>query len=415
MIKKQFDDIRRNGLGSLLHKLFVIGVLCSAIAPLVLVRLLRPFIVIRFGRLASHGFTRYIAEPELYLSERDAGIHKLGRFVDLFYHENCPWIIGNSVVSNYQVKRMLDRTLHVFRWVGPIAELNDLIPGGARHTVPWRRDHQEKDIHRVLDLTESHFEFTSDEEQVGQKWLRTMGILQGEPFICFEARDWQYEVSRGTDINLARLAPSNADIYTYMPALQRITEKGMFAFRLGAAVATPLLSDDPRIIDYATTDRSDFLDLYLGANCRFLIGGTGGVTAITTVFRKPTVHLNYVAFDEFPIWLAGWQSQDLVIPKLIWSVEHSRILSLREIFVLVQGGSSWLQNPNIRLEDNTEEDVKAVVVEMEERLNGTWQPMVGDDELQIQFWSALGLNREESASYARIGAEFIRSHQGLLK
>ena len=68
---------------------------------------------------------------------------------------------------------------------------------------------------------------------------------------------------------------------------------------------------------------------------------------------------------------------------------------------------------NLELIENTPEEIRAVTVEMDERLNGTWQTTPEDEELQEQFWALYGPDKVKSPDL-RIGAEYLRENQDLL-
>jgi hypothetical protein len=56
-----------------------------------------------------------------------------------------------------------------------------------------------------------------------------------------------------------------------------------------------------------------------------------------------------------------------------------------------------------------------MVVEMEERLNGSWQTSEEDEELQRRFWSFFDLNDQFEKRLLRVGACFLRENQEMLK
>lgn len=88
----------------------------------VIMRLLKPFILIRLGPLRSERIGHFIANTEVYLSECDRGLHG-DKYVDVFYHK--------FPVSNEQLKKMWDRTLHVLNFARYVDFANRKIPGGA--------------------------------------------------------------------------------------------------------------------------------------------------------------------------------------------------------------------------------------------------------------------------------------------
>lgn len=61
---------------------------------------------------------------------------------------------------------------------------------------------------------------------------------------------------------------------------------------MGVIVKEALNTTNPMIIDYATKSSTDFLDIYLGAKCRFFLGSTGGINAVPRIFQRPVAYVN---------------------------------------------------------------------------------------------------------------------------
>ena len=69
------------------------------------------------------------------------------------------------------------------------------------------------------------------------------------------------------------------------------------------------------------------MDIHLGAKCRFFLGDTAGIYAISRIFRRPVAWVNYIPLDYAPTW----SPSDLFIPKKLWLREQRRFLTFREI------------------------------------------------------------------------------------
>ena len=68
---------------------------------------------------------------------------------------------------------------------------------------------------------------------------------------------------------------------------------------------------------------------------------------------------------------------------------------------------------NLELIENTPEEIRAVTIEMDERINGTWDTTEEDEELQQRFWDLFGPDKLKSLDL-RIGAKYLRDNQELL-
>ena len=131
------------------------------------------------------------------------------------------------------------------------------------------------------------------------------------------------------------------------------------------------------------------------------------------IFRRPCAHINCSAIDLAP----NWNSQDLFIPKKLWWRQERRYLTFTEFIGTELGRtqlSSQFDQKGIELIENTPAEIQAVTMEMDERLNGTWETTEEDEKLQQRFWDLYGPDKLKSPDL-RIGAEYLRDNQELLK
>lgn len=375
-----------------------------ALLPMLLmVRLFRPVVVFRFGPLSTSRIGHFAADTEVYLCEREAGL--LGRrTLDIFYH--------GSPVSNRQLKKMWDRRLRVSALANRLDQLNKWLPRGEAHRIPWRSN-QDRDVHGLLDRTQPHLEFTSQEERWGVEQLEQMGIGPDTPFVCFHSRDSAYldtVLQPPLSDSWRRHDYRDSDVQNYLPAAEELARRGYFAVRVGAVVKKPLETTNPAIIDYTSMHRTDFLDIYLGAKCTFYVGSGDGLAAIPMVFRRPIVWINYVPFE----FAHTWSSQELFIPKKYWLHDEQRFMSFREILESGVGRFTrayQYDDAGIDLVENTPQEISAAVMEMDGRVKNAWHTTGEDEDLQQQFWSLFDISDLNREFRSRIGADFLRENR----
>lgn len=420
--RTQIRQIRNEGFTAVVRKARILLKLIPdlpgallATPIVVLVRLLRPFVVIRFGPIRSPNFGHFVSEPEMYLSKRDMGLDD-PRTIDIHYYTSRP---GGLPFCNLQLKKMWDRTIRVNRLARWPDKINRSLPGGTKHMVP---EGNTRDIYGCMSRTEPHLSFTSDEEQLGQKGLKEMGIPESAAFVGFHARDsmWLGALAPGLDFRYHDHRDS--DIENYLPAMRALVDRGYFAVRTGSVVKEALSCSDPGIIDYATNgSRTDFLDVYLGARCQFFIGSAAGAVEVSKSFRKPVVTVNQIPLE----WTHSWSSKDLFIPKKLWLKSENRFLTFREILNSGVGANlngNQYEEMDIDPIENTPAEITAAVLEMEDRLNGKWITTSEDEELQQRFWALFddievhyrGGEPLHGVIASKIGAEFLRCNQELL-
>ena len=155
-IKRQLVDIRQDGMWAVLRKarkLFMIPVVLPAV---IIARLIKPFILIRFGGLHAGRIGHFLINTEVYLCERDAGYCvPAEHYVDIFG-------IGEKPCNN-QVVLMWRRILNLWPlWiVYPIIIVNRAIPFGHVHEIPHSLSSSGtgRDINNLLNVTEKHLYF----------------------------------------------------------------------------------------------------------------------------------------------------------------------------------------------------------------------------------------------------------------
>ena len=91
-------------------------------------------------------------------------------------------------------------------------------------------------------------------------------------------------------------------------------------------------------------------------------------------------------------------------------------MTFYEIMNLKFGGKDTneiFEKLNLELIENTHEEISAVTIEMDERLNGTWQISEEDEKLQESFWALFGPDKLKSPDLL-VGAEYLRQNKHLL-
>lgn len=421
-IEQQIVQIQRGGWAVLFRKLkrvlriFPNLPLVVLAIPLVAVsRLIRPWLLVRWGNLYSSRIGHFALNTELYFCERNAGINLPGqRHVDFFFMERP--------ICNLQLAKMWKRVLHIWPiWTqSPIYMANWLIPGGAVHII-GNNTQGDRDVHNLVDRSAPHLKFTSQEEARGDAGLRMMGIPTGTPFVCLIVRDSAYlDAHSPRDWSYHNYRDS--DIQNYVLAAEELADRGYFVIRMGAAVRETIKSSNPRVIDYASNGmRTDFMDIYLGAKCEFCISGVAGFDAVPFIFRRPIAWVNFVPFGYLPT--SG--AQFMGITKHHFSSQKRRDLTLMEIFTNDAGfylRSSDYESAGIRHIENTPEEIRDVAIEMIERLSGTWQAQDDDEALQRKFWEIFPTDAKTADGRplhgevrSRFGAAFLRNNRAFLK
>jgi len=404
-IVSQVLQIRKGGWQVLFRKMLHIVFFVPGTIVIVVLRLVRRWVHIRFGQLLSHRIGHYAANTEVYLCGRDAGRHNK-KFIDLFY--NC------EPVSNEQLYRMWKRVITINPLVRYLYRFTFFLPGGSEHRLQMG-GFLDRDTQALMADTLSHLVFTSKEIVSGRESLGTIGIPDGAPFVCFHARDSLYLGEKYPEHDWSYHDYRNSGISNFVPGMEELVNRGYFAFRMGSLVGQQLMADNPRIIDYALNgNRSDFLDIFLSAHCSFFISTGTGLDALPMVFRRPIVYVNFVPVE----YVASYVRNSITIFKKYWLIGEHRYMTFREIIGSGAGrfmDSFEFAGNGIELRENTADEIREAVIEMDERLKGAWRPSREDEDLQGRFWSLIPKSELNGVIRARIGAHFLRSNRDLLE
>jgi putative glycosyltransferase (TIGR04372 family) len=125
-------------------------------------------------------------------------------------------------------------------------------------------------------------------------------------------------------------------------------------------------------------------------------------------------------------YLINNNENDLIITKHHKHKKNKKELTLSEIFssnVAICLKTEKYELNNVELEENSPEEIKDLVIEMDERLNGRWKDTKEDLLLQKRFWSIFEdrvkrLNLEKplhGKTNARFGAKFLRENQNWIR
>ena len=435
-LKKHIEQIKKGGiiviikkLRSFIYLLLQIPFYLISIPLVFIIRLMKPWYLVRWQELDSNRIGNYSATPELYCCEKDAGINiPSQRFVDFFYLR--------KYVCNKQLDKMWRRSLIILpTWLLlPLCRVNRFIgffiANGQEHEIGpivdkvnlWHD--KERDVHSLIDKFPVHISFTSDEEFKGKEILKKFGVPKEAKFICLQVRDSAY-LDRHDEIIARDWSYQNyrdGDIDKYVLAAEELANRGYYIFRMGVKVLKPLKSPNPKIIDYVNSGmRSDFMDIYLGAKCTFCISTGAGFDGIPFIFRKPITYM-YLPLG----YLYTYSDKYLTITKHQINKKNQKELTISEIFssnvAVSLDGNEFKQN-DVELRENSPEEIRDIVIEMDDRLNGNWKETKEDKILQEKFWSIFEENMKKlnfkkilhGKIKARFGAKYLRNNQDWIK
>ena len=210
----------------------------------------------------------------------------------------------------------------------------------------------------------------------------------------------------------------DADPKKYLDAVTAITNRRGWVVRLGDS-SMSRLPTMPNVLDYANSKlKSDWMDVFLCAAAQFMVGTSSGPATISRAFGVPIAMTNYLPGATLYLSI-----RDLFLPKLLRRrvggslVPFERQMSLPLSACVSDGMFTNLYG--IEIISNTAQEIRELIEEMMDKLDGIPSSTTDDDNLQKRFKSMTaeyetlpGLPGFEVQ--CSIGHKFLRRHIDLL-
>ena len=218
---------------------------------------------------------------------------------------------------------------------------------------------------RIKQKKLGYFELEQEDLNKGRELIKKFGIDENQWFVCLHVREAVSKAEGKSE------SFRNFQIQDYIKAIEYITEKGGYVFRVGDS-AMSKLPKMKNVIDYANHEENcDFLDVYLGARCKFTIATSSGYWTIPYYFNKPILMTNsQMAIDYYSL-----TENDFFLPKFLKNKDSSEYATVEEYLQPPQGIVSVevakLVNDNkLEYTNCSSEDLYMATKEINENVDG---------------------------------------------
>jgi putative glycosyltransferase (TIGR04372 family) len=340
---------------------------------LLMLHISKRFITVRTFICNQSLFGHLSLEPEKYLCAKDVSIpmseivFKDRKLPNEIICQTAPiskarftldlWTFGRrESQANSALVKMWKRKLVVV----PSFIVDLLLKANQRFATPPIIDYRFSTLlsaEKNLDFAGAHLEFSNAEIAKGEKLLLDIGIPLGVPYICIVSREG------GNGESQLR----NRSINDFSEINQEFVRRGYAVVRLGGAGSSRLEHTSKQIIDYANSKyKSAEGDIYLAANCKFMVSTMTGPDALALAFRKRVLLLDVPHYGlvfsgtELLTWVPAVLSRD------------GEKLSLQKVF---ECGVGWYWNDShfaeagIRVFKSSPSEIATYGVQMLETLD----------------------------------------------
>ncbi len=253
----------------------------------------------------------------------------------------------------------------------------------------------------LLTLEERH-------RREGRARLAEAGIPPDAEFVCFHVREAGFSPG-DEDLHSFR----NCNVENYLLAASELTKRGFWCIRMGDPSMRKLASAD-KLVDYAHLDmRSDWMDVFLCAECELFIGSPSGLSEVASVFGRPCAMANQATLSS----VLKFGPNDVAMPMLLRLTKESRYLTFHEAFdsgIANFRFSNLYRERGVQPVENPPEDIRDLALEALERSQGRVSYSPQDEELQRRFRALMRPGHYSYGGVTRIGREFLRKYAHLL-
>ena len=264
--------------------------------------------------------------------------------------------------------------------------------------------------HTTLKLTDEHYE-------KGKRILKKIGLPGNAWYITLHVREPGYrgETKYNTNSKIRNANPLN-----YAKSIKAVTEAGGWVFRMGNPEGNSTkLPPMPNVIDYAHSSiRSEFMDVFLGATCKFCIGTSSGYFCIPRYFSIPVILTNTPRTTEyFPL-----TKKDFFLPKIFLNEKTRKYIKFDESMtppMSFSGVDEQYSSRSIKFIENQPDELEGVTKEMLERITIKSNNNDTESNIQKEFKkiSEKSFNEKTGGSlksFASIGRHFIERYSDLM-
>ena len=288
------------------------------------------------------------------------------KFLDIIYLHN-PTNFYNKYLEKMWSKKFKIYKLSIFHKVN---QINKFLPNSNNHTIGLFSNDRENDVDNLVAKYQP-LTFSKKEIELGTLELKKLGInFPFDRFVCLAVRDHEFTKikMKNTNFLYEDYEYRNDDINDFLDGAEELTKKGYFVLRVGKISQKTIKSKNKKIIDYGASEiRSDFMDLFIGANCHFCISSGYGFDYLPYIFNK------LIGVLEFPLGLTRTFSDKIIIlPRKYYSISQAKYLSINDIFkekIEFEGNSKLLKNKEIVIKKFNSNEIKNFMLEVEKYSN----------------------------------------------
>lgn len=359
-------------------KLLKFVVIVLALPILFFIRVVSPIVQIRLHPIDLSRMG-HICNIESYLCEKKENKKKIF-YLDLHFYK--PNFSAKKKICNKQLDIMVRRLLFILPTflIYPLWLTNNLLPNKNKYLV--KPFHSDMDPKGLFDKYEKHFSFTTKEKIKGEKLLKQIGINDHLNFVCLNVRDSKYLQNNFPKYDSSYHNYRNWNIKSFKKGIDFLISKKIYVVRVGKTSREKLVLSSKYYIDISDKIDNDFLDVYLGANCKFCISTQSGFDGVPYIFRRP------IAYITVPISNFHTSSKRFLVMTKIHKDIYGKNLNIKEIFQKKAYhiySSQFFNELGIELSEPSQDEIELFIKDMVEYIENNFE-VKKNKNMQVKFW-----------------------------
>jgi putative glycosyltransferase (TIGR04372 family) len=370
--------------------------------------LVRP---VKIVPLFSSRIGHYITNTDIFIANlQNTSLSQQKKFDYIF--------VDTPPISNMQIKKMIKRSYKLHSSLF-FAVLVYLLKRLDNRNVFWvnLEVQMDRDIYDSLIHSKINFYFTNNELLEGEKFLEKFNLRKNQ-YVCLHVRDANYLKVVFPEQNYSYHDYRDTDINDYRLLCESLVSCGLKVLRMGKFMAKEIDFANTDIIDYASSSlRSDFLDIYLPSNSKFMISNGSGLDATASMFRKPNLYVNYpnISYPKL------WEKNHFVAYKIFRDKISGALLNINELYsrgIETCWNSGHFSEANIELSSLNSHDLREIALEYNSFLDGEFRFSEIDSKNQSDFWNQFRLDpkiHNQNEIRCKISPFYLRKYHEIIE
>ena len=353
-----------------------------------IIMLISPFILIRFGKIASDRIGHLSSTIELYLCELDNKVNTPKIFFfDVFATE--------KIISNSQFVKFWKKKIIIFPYVlvDPFIFFCKIIPYSSKHNIFKKKNYidernlfSHRDTKNLIDISPKHISFEKNEVDYCEKILKLLNIEINSKLALLNLRDNYYFEKYHPKKKFKEWNIKNCEIETYKRTINYLIKNDYNVIRIGKGSSSSINLNNNKFIDLTNHKyRSDLLETFLINKCNIFIGSNSGGTYPSIFnFRKPTFVTNFIP----AAWLPSYSEKIFVCLKRVINRKNNKILTLSELKnlnIIDYQLSQRYQDLDLKVEDILSEELVLYSDEFVKKVENKWKYTEEENLLKKEF------------------------------